>query len=81
MISNFHYEGSAEQRIAEEGFNLNISRYICTATAEEEIDPAATRANLTDLERSIRSATMKHNDFLKQLGLKPLPTHDDKLKE
>ncbi len=33
------------------GHNLNISRYISTATAEEEIDLAATHATLTDLDK------------------------------
>jgi type I restriction enzyme M protein len=32
-------------RIAEEGFNLNISRYISTAVGEEEIDLSAPRAS------------------------------------
>lgn len=67
--------------IEKEGFNLNISRYISTATAEEEIDLGITHARLIELERTIRTAADKHNDFLKQLGLKPLPTHNDKLKE
>lgn len=65
--------------IEKEGFNLNISRYISTATAEEEIDLASNHAQLLSLERDIRSATDKHNEFLKQLGLKLLPTNKDKL--
>ncbi len=69
------------ERIAEEGYNLNISRYISTATAEEEIDLDATHAKLIEIERSILSATKKHNDFLEQLGQKPIPIHEDKLKE
>jgi type I restriction enzyme M protein len=54
-------------------FNLNISRYISTATAEEEIDLAATHATLTALDDKIRDATDRHNAFLKELGLSPLP--------
>jgi type I restriction enzyme M protein len=60
-------------------FNLNISRYISTATAEEEIVLAETHAQLLTIEQDIRSATGRHNEFLKQLGLAPLPTHKDKL--
>ena len=41
------------ERIEKEGYNLNISRYISTAQAAEEID----------------TARDKHNAFLKELGL------------
>ncbi len=54
-------------------FNLNISRYISTATAEEEIDLAATHAELVEIERVIQEATRKHNAFLKELKLPALP--------
>ncbi len=54
-------------------FNLNISRYVSTAVAEEEIDLAATHAELLAIEESIRKATAKHNEFLKELGLPLLP--------
>src|SRR5262245_35055086 len=61
------------ERIAEEGYNLNISRYVSTATKEAEIDLAATHAKLVELEGAISSATDRHNQFLKELGLSPLP--------
>jgi type I restriction enzyme M protein len=61
------------ERIAEEGYNLNISRYISTAVDEVEIDLAATHATLTDLDKKIREATQRHNDFLKELDLPLLP--------
>ena len=54
-------------------FNLNISRYISTATAEPEIDLAATHAELIEIERAIQEATRKHNAFLKELKLPTLP--------
>jgi len=54
-------------------FNLNISRYISTAISESEIDLAATQGDLVDIEKAIQKATIKHNEFLKELGLKPLP--------
>ena len=60
-------------RIAEEGYNLNISRYISTAVAEKEIDLTATHGSLMEIEKAIRSATRKHNEFLKELGLPLLP--------
>jgi type I restriction enzyme M protein len=54
-------------------FNLNISRYISTVTADEEIDLAANHAKLMDIEEEIKAATAKHNEFLKELGLPLLP--------
>ena len=59
--------------IESNGNNLNISRYISTATAEEEIDLTALHADLVNLEERIVNATNKHNEFLKELGLAPLP--------
>lgn len=61
------------ERIAEENYNLNISRYISTAVAEAEIDLAATHGELVQIEQKIQDATRKHNQFLKELGLPPLP--------
>ena len=62
------------ERIAEEGYNLNISRYISTAISESEIDLAATHGELVDIEGAIQKATAKHNEFLKELGLPELPS-------
>ena len=65
------------ERIAEEGYNLNISRYISTAVGEPEIDLVATQQELVDIERQIRETTLKHNAFLKELGLALLPGGDE----
>ena len=54
-------------------FNLNISRYISTATADEEIDLAAVNDRLVELAQKIRESTDKHNEFLTELGLRLLP--------
>lgn len=61
------------ERIAEEGYNLNISRYISTAVAEAEIDLDETHQELVSIEDQIREATSKHNSFLRELGLPALP--------
>jgi type I restriction enzyme M protein len=53
--------------------NLNISRYISTAIPEAEIDLAAVNQELRSLEQEIIAATEKHNEFLQELGLPPLP--------
>jgi len=42
------------KEIAENDFNLNISRYISTAEAEAEIDLAATHAELVRIDGEIR---------------------------
>lgn len=68
------------ERIAEEGYNLNISRYISTAVGEEEIDLMATHSDLVDIEQQIRKATATHNTFLKELGLPLLPGADERSK-
>ena len=61
------------EEIEKNGFNLNISRYVSTALPEEEIDLTEVHAELTDIESTIRTATKKHNGFLKELGLPLLP--------
>lgn len=59
--------------IEKNDFNLNISRYISTALGETEIDLAKTNRELVKIEKAIAAAKQKHNDFLKELGLKLLP--------
>ena len=61
------------ERIEKEGYNLNISRYVSTAEAEEEIDLGAVNLELLSLEQKIDAATKRHNEFLKELGLPLLP--------
>lgn len=59
--------------IEKNDFNLNISRYISTAVGEAEIDLEATHLELDAIEKAIAVAKHKHNEFLKELGLSPLP--------
>ncbi|MBU3655710.1 MAG: type I restriction-modification system subunit M [Alphaproteobacteria bacterium] len=59
--------------IAENDYNLNISRYVSTAVAEEAIDLSAVNAKLIDLEKSVNYAKDAHNAYLKELGLPELP--------
>jgi type I restriction enzyme M protein len=61
------------EEIKNNDFNLNISRYVSTATAEDPINLQAVNANLVKLEESIVTSTDKHNQFLVELGLLPLP--------
>lgn len=59
--------------IEKNNFNLNISRYISTAVGEPEIVLDDIHQTLVEIEKAIAEAKGKHNDFLKELGLKPLP--------
>jgi type I restriction enzyme M protein len=63
----------AMDEIAKHDFNLNISRYVSTAVGEAEIDLDKTHAELVEIEKAIALAKAKHNAFLLELGLKPLP--------
>jgi type I restriction enzyme M protein len=60
------------EEIEKNGYNLNISRYISTASAETEIDLQTVNTELVTLEKNIQAARDKHNAFLKELGLPPL---------
>ncbi|WP_019949631.1 type I restriction-modification system subunit M [Hymenobacter aerophilus] len=51
------------------GYNLNISRYVSTATAAEEIDLQAVHQQLVALEAQAAEAAARHNAFLAELGL------------
>lgn len=59
--------------IEKNDFNLNISRYVSTAEAEEEIDLAAVHADLLAAEKKIADAKKRHNQYLAELGLPLLP--------
>ncbi|HHR0179047.1 type I restriction-modification system subunit M [Pseudomonas aeruginosa] len=61
------------QEVEKNDFNLNISRYVSTSVADEEIDLTAVHAELVALDQKIKTATDKHNEFLKELGLPLLP--------
>jgi type I restriction enzyme M protein len=67
------YAKRVSKEIEENGYNLNISRYVSTAVKEEEIDLAKTHEELIKIDEAIRKATKEHNKFLKELGLPPLP--------
>ena len=81
IISTYQYRREEDryakrvsmEKIAEEGYNLNISRYISTAVPEKEIDLEATHHDLVNIEKSIQAARARHNAFLRELGLPLLP--------
>jgi type I restriction enzyme M protein len=61
------------KEIAANDYNLNISRYVSTAVAEDEVDLATVHSELVELEGKIAEATSENNKFLAQLGLPLLP--------
>jgi type I restriction enzyme M protein len=63
----------AMKEIVENDYNLNISRYVSTAEADKEIDLKAVHADLESIGLEIAKAKKRHNAFLVELGLAPLP--------
>jgi type I restriction enzyme M protein len=60
------------KEIENNGYNLNISRYVSTSIDEVKIDLKEVNAKLITINESIKTNTDKHNDFLKELGLNPI---------
>lgn len=60
------------EEIEKNEFNLNISRYVSTTTAEEEVDLQVVNAELKEIEKRAAKAAETHNNFLKELGLSPI---------
>lgn len=61
------------EEIEENDYNLNITRYVSTAEPEPEIDLQQVHRQLTEVEKKIAEAKAKHNQYLSELGLPPLP--------
>lgn len=55
--------------IEKNGYNLNISRYVSTSVDEIKINLKEVNSKLTEINKSIKTNTDKHNEFLKELGL------------
>ena len=58
--------------IEKNGYNLNISRYVSTSEDEVQIDLKDVNIKLTSINDSIKVHIEKHNEYLKELGLKPI---------
>ncbi|MDV4071004.1 type I restriction-modification system subunit M [Elizabethkingia anophelis] len=72
LDDNLYSRKVSMSEIEKNEYNLNISRYVSTAVAEEKIDLKKVHENLSDINEKIKEATEKHNAFLKELGLPPL---------
>lgn len=81
IIDTYQYRKEEERysscvsmdEIEKNEYNLNISRYVSTAEPEPIIDINEVHKELVDIEKRITSSKAKHNQFLKELGLKELP--------
>ncbi len=58
--------------IERNGYNLNISRYVSTAQPEPIIDLTEVNRSLVSINKQIEKKTREHNEYLKELGLKPI---------
>ena len=70
-ISRYAREVSLSE-IKENGYNLNITRYVNLSKDEEAVDLSDIQKKLTDIEKEIIAARNEHNEFLKELGLKEI---------
>ena len=55
--------------IVENGYNLNIPRYVDTFEEEEPVDLEAVRAEIKRLDAETKNAIEKADSMLQQLGL------------
>ena len=60
------------KEIAENDYNLNITRYVSLAQEEVQIDLKANHAKLVEIEKDIDVAKTKLNTFLEELGLEKI---------
>ena len=61
------------EEIRENNYDLNITRYVSTAKEEEPIDLKEVYIEVTTAEKKIQVARARHNSYLGELGLPPLP--------
>jgi type I restriction enzyme M protein len=81
IVETYQYRNEIERysrrvsmaEIEKNDYNLNISRYISTSVAEQEIKLDEVNTSLVDIEKKITEAKNRHNAFLKELGLPLLP--------
>ena len=77
VLATYHSRAEVEKyshlaspgEIAENGYNLNIPRYVDTYEPEEEIDVAAVQKDIVRLETELATARARMADYLKELGV------------
>jgi len=67
-VAKYSHNASPEE-IAENGFNLNIPRYVDTFEPEDEIDVAAVQKDIVRIEAELAEVRAKMVGYLKELGV------------
>jgi type I restriction enzyme M protein len=67
-LDKYSHRATPEE-IAENGFNLNIPRYVDTFEPEEEIDVAAVQKDIDRIEAELVGVRAKMAGYLKELGI------------
>ncbi len=67
-VAKYSHNASPEE-IAENGFNLNIPRYVDTFEPEDEIDVAAVQKDIVRIEAELTEVRAKMAGYLKELGV------------
>lgn len=67
-VERYSHRASPEE-IAENGYNLNIPRYVDTFEPEEEIDVAAVQKDIVRIEAELAEVRTKMAGHLKELGI------------
>jgi type I restriction enzyme M protein len=68
VIEKYSHKASAKE-INENGFNLNIPRYVDTFEAEAEIDVAAVQKEIVAIEAELADVRKRMAKHLKELGI------------
>jgi type I restriction enzyme M protein len=67
-VARYSHRASPEE-IVENGFNLNIPRYVDTFEPEEEIDVAAVQKDIQRIEAELAEVRATMAGYLKELGV------------
>ena len=67
-VEKYSHRASPEE-IAENGFNLNIPRYVDTFEPEEEIDVATVQKDIVRIETELAKVRSKMATYLRELGV------------
>ncbi|MCP1313458.1 MULTISPECIES: class I SAM-dependent DNA methyltransferase [unclassified Halomonas] len=67
-IERYSHRASPEE-LAQNGYNLNIPRYVDTFEPEEEIDVAAVQRDIVRIEGELAEVRKKMDGYLKELGV------------
>jgi type I restriction enzyme M protein len=67
-VAKYSHNASPEE-IAENGFNLNIPRYVDTFEPEDEIDVAAVQKDIMRIEAELVEVRLRMAGYLKELGV------------